>query len=88
MIETIENTIDIKCNVSEGLFSNEYAVEIITKSNIISLYVNKDFVFKNDNEYYISARKVNENYVILPGEKIDLRSTFVDISTIEIKERI
>lgn len=75
-----ETEVNIKCSVEEGLFSTEYGVEILNGSDVISLFVDCEFVFKDGEDYYIRAQRINDDYVLLPGERTDLGSQVIQLT--------
>jgi hypothetical protein len=75
----------IPVDVSEGMFSTEYAVCLkLSNGKIVSLFADKSLVMEHGGIHYLRVALVNEEAdqirVLLPSETFETGSPWVDIS--------
>jgi hypothetical protein len=75
----------IPVDVSEGMFSTEYAISLkLSDGNIVSLFADKSLVMEHGGIHYLKVALVNEEAdqirVRLPSETFETGSPWVDIA--------
>lgn len=79
----------VRCNVSPGVFSDEYEVSIDAKNGIISLFADKALVKDIEGSHYLAVSLINtENgaaKVLLPTEPMDEGVRWVSIPSASVK---
>jgi hypothetical protein len=82
----MSSIIKVACTLSDGMFSNEYAVEISTKGGkVASFFLDKEFVLINGskNTGHIRANLIKDEgsdcTVLLPKEAIEEGTRWVQV---------
>jgi hypothetical protein len=80
-------TVWLPVNISSGMFSNEFAVEI-TQNNgeCISFFADGDLIKQKGNKQYLKVYEVGEENqgkktILLPSEAFETASRWIEITT-------
>lgn len=75
----------IPCKVTEGMFSNEVAVEIEVENTTVSLFVDQELIVKKGDQTYLRVNAAGENgkpenqTVLLPSESFETGSRWLSV---------
>ena len=75
----------VPCAVTEGMFSNEVAVQISIEDVSVSLFVNKSLIVNKEGKTYLRVTFAGENgkpenkTVLLPSESYETGSRWLSI---------
>lgn len=83
-----ENKVLVKCETSEGMFSNEVAVMLQSNDGSrLSLFADEDLIQKRNGDSYLIARLAhptngkNITTILLPSESFETGTRWVDVAT-------
>lgn len=76
----------VKCETSEGMFSNEVAVTLESKDGKVSLFADKDLIRRKGSASYLIVSLVRPHEenglttVLLPSESFEKGTRWVDVA--------
>lgn len=68
----------IPCRKLDGLFKGEAGVELNIGDMVISLFVDSSYLTEENGDYYLLVERIDEDFVRLPGERIDFGQPVIE----------
>jgi hypothetical protein len=80
----------VKCETSEGMFSNECAVTLESGGGKLSLFADKDLIQKRNGDYYLVVNLAGAGgapgftRILLPSESFEKGTRWVEVPTASV----